>query len=57
MSALLLRLAGSPRFQAWAARIPLLRRIGRAEGAAIFDLVQGFARAQVLAALVELVDG
>lgn len=54
MSALLLRLAGSPRFQAWAARIPLLRRIGRAEGAAIFDLVQGFVRAQVLAALVEL---
>ena len=54
MPALLLRLAGSPRFQAWAARVPLLRRIGRAEGAAIFDLVQGFVRAQVLAALVEL---
>jgi demethylspheroidene O-methyltransferase len=53
MSAVLLRLAGSPRFQAWAARIPLLRRIGRAEGAAIFDLVQGFVRAQVLAALIE----
>jgi len=54
MSGLLLRLAGSPRFQAWAARVPLLRRIGRAEGAAIFDLVQGFVRAQVLAALVEM---
>lgn len=54
MSALLLRLAGSPSFQAWAARVPLLRRISRAEGAAIFDLVQGFVRAQVLVALVEL---
>lgn len=49
-----LRLAASPRFQAWAARVPLLRRIARFEGAQIFDLVQGFARAQVLAALVEL---
>ncbi len=54
MAGVLLRLAGAPRFQAWAARIPVLRRIGRSEGAAIFDLVQGFARAQVLTALVEL---
>lgn len=51
---LALRLAGSPRFQSIAARLPFLRRIARAEGAAIFDLVQGFARAQVLTALVEL---
>nr|WP_245242983.1 acetylserotonin O-methyltransferase [Pararhodobacter sp. SW119] len=48
------RLAGSRRFQAWAARVPLLRRLVRAEGAAIFDIMQGFVRSQVLMALVEL---
>lgn len=51
---LLLRLAGSRRFHAIAARLPFLRRIARAEGAAIFDIVQGFVRAQVLSALVDL---
>lgn len=47
------RLSGSRRFQAWAARVPGLRRLVRAEGAAIFDIMQGFVRSQVLAALVE----
>ncbi len=51
---LLLRLAGSRRFHAFAARTPVLRHIARAEGAAIFDIVQGFVRAQVLTALVDL---
>lgn len=48
------RLAGSRRFQAFAARMPGLRAIARAEGAAIFDVVQGFVRSQTLVALVEL---
>lgn len=48
------RLAASRRFQAFAARMPILRRIARAEGAAIFDVVQGFVRSQTLVALVEL---
>lgn len=50
----LLRLAASRRFQAFAARVPGLRRIARAEGAALFDIVAGFVNAQVLMALVEL---
>lgn len=48
------RLAASPRFQAFAARVPLLRGIARREGAALFDLMQGFVNSQMLAALVEL---
>ncbi len=48
------RLAGSRRFQAFAARVPGLRRLVRAEGAAIFDIMQGFVRSQVLMALVDL---
>jgi demethylspheroidene O-methyltransferase len=51
---LMQRLAGSRGFQAWAARMPVLRRIVRAEGAALFDIIQGFVRSQVLFALVEL---
>lgn len=50
----MLRLAASRRFQVWAARIPGVRRIARAEGAALFDVVAGFVNAQVLMALVEL---
>ena len=34
--------------------MPLLRRVARAEGAALFDLVAGFVNSQVLMALVEL---
>jgi demethylspheroidene O-methyltransferase len=50
----LLRLAASRRFQALAARVPLLRRIARAEGMALFDVVAGFVNSQTLMALVEL---
>ena len=48
------QLAASRRFQAWAARMPVLRRIARAEGVALFDLVAGFVNSQTLMALVEL---
>jgi demethylspheroidene O-methyltransferase len=47
------RLAASRGFQRFCARVPGLRRMVRAEGAAIFDLMQGFVRSQVLMALVE----
>jgi demethylspheroidene O-methyltransferase len=50
----LTRILSSRKFQAWAARVPLLNRIVRAEGAALFDVVQGFVRSQALLALVEL---
>lgn len=50
----LTRLFSSRRFQSWAARMPVLRRVARAEGAALFDLVAGFVNAQVLMALIEL---
>lgn len=50
----LLRLAASRRFQAWAGRMPILRRIARAEGAALFDVVAGFVNSQMLMALVDL---
>lgn len=48
------RLVASPAFQAWVERVPLLRGVARREGAELFDLVTGFARSQVLVALVEL---
>ncbi len=48
------RLIARPEVQRFVARVPGLRRIVRAEGAALFDLVQGFVRSQVLLALVEL---
>lgn len=47
------RLAASRAFQRFCARVPGLRRIVRAEGAALFDLMQGFVQSQVLSALVE----
>lgn len=47
------RLTAAPGFQRFCARVPGLRRIVRAEGAALFDLMQGFVRSQVLTALVE----
>lgn len=50
----LMRLAGSRAFQSFAARMPVLRRVARAEGAALFDLVAGFVHSQTLMALVEL---
>ena len=48
------RLVARPGFQNWAARFPLTRRQARADGALLFDIVQGFVSAQVLMALVEL---
>lgn len=48
-----LRLVASRRFQAFAARVPGLKHVARAEGAALFDLVAGFVNAQALMALVE----
>ena len=48
------RLAASPRFQAFCARVPGLRGIARREGAALFNLMQGFVQSQMLTALVEL---
>lgn len=49
-----LRLLSDPRFQAWAARFPLTRPFVRRDGDALFALVSGFARSQVLLALVRL---
>jgi demethylspheroidene O-methyltransferase len=40
--------------QAVVARLPLARRFARRDGDALFDLVSGFVRAQVLLAVVEL---
>ena len=48
------RLVAGRGFQAWAARVPLLRRMVRAEGAALFDVISGFVQAQALMAMVEL---
>ncbi len=50
----LTRLIASRRFQKWAARFPLTRRIVRSEGEAMFDLVAGFCHSQILQALVQL---
>ena len=47
------RLLMSPRFQQWSAAFPLTRPIVRARARRAFDLVAGFAYAQVLAACVE----
>ncbi|SDE20822.1 methyltransferase [Limimaricola pyoseonensis] len=47
------RLLATPGFQSFVERVPLLRRIARRDGTALFDLVQGFVAAQVLSALVE----
>ncbi len=51
---LLNRLVAAPRFQAFCAAVPGLRGLARREGAAIFDLMQGFVQSQMLMALVEL---
>ncbi len=47
------RLFASPRFQHWAARLPLIRRIARARANGAFDLLAGFAYAQILRAYIE----
>lgn len=48
------RLIARPGFQSWASHFPLTRGQARRDGAAIFDLVQGFVKSQALMALVEL---
>ncbi len=50
----LTRLALSPRFHAFSARIPGFSHIARHEGQALFDIVSGFVQSQALLALVEL---
>ena len=47
------RVFADPRFQHWAARLPLIRRIARSRADAAFDLLAGFAYSQVLRAFVE----
>ncbi|OYX26618.1 MAG: SAM-dependent methyltransferase [Rhodobacterales bacterium 32-66-7] len=48
------KLALQPWFHRFCARMPGLRHIARAEGAALFEVVSGFVRSQALLALVEL---
>ncbi|MDA9224338.1 acetylserotonin O-methyltransferase [Tateyamaria sp.] len=48
------RLVARPDFQSWASWFPIIRRQARSDGAALFDIVQGFVQSQVLMALVEL---
>ena len=48
------RLTGQGWFHRLCARVPGLRQVARAEGAALFEVVSGFVRSQVLLALVEL---
>lgn len=43
----------SPRFQYWAARLPLIRWIARSRARGAFDMLAGFAYAQTLRACVE----
>jgi len=50
----LAQLIAGRKFQKWAARFPLTRRLVRREGEALFDLLAGFCHSQVLMALVEL---
>ena len=48
------RLVAKPGFQSWASRFPLTRGRVRRDGAALFEIVQGFVKSQALLALVEL---
>ena len=50
----LTRLVARPSFQDWVNRTPGLSRIARKDGAELFDIVQGFVRAQTLFAMVQL---
>ncbi len=49
-----LGIIASPRFQKWAARVPLIRMAARRDGERLFDLVAGFTYSQVLQAFVAL---
>ena len=48
------KLFSNEKFQFWASNLPIFKRLARAEGEAIFDLIMGFVNAQVLWVLVEL---
>lgn len=48
------RLVARPGFQSWASRFFLTRGLAQRDGAALFDVVQGFVQSQTLMALVEL---
>jgi demethylspheroidene O-methyltransferase len=48
------RLVARPGFQRWAAHFPFTRGRARADGQALFNIVQGFVQSQALMALVEL---
>ena len=47
------RVFASPKFQHWAARLPIIKWIARSRADAAFDLLAGFAYSQVLRAFVE----
>jgi demethylspheroidene O-methyltransferase len=47
------RILGSPRFQRFASRFPLIRLIARRRARGLFDLVAGFVYSQILAACVQ----
>jgi demethylspheroidene O-methyltransferase len=48
------RLLANPRFQSWALRFPLTRRIARRRAGALFDLCAGFVYSQILLTCVQL---
>ena len=48
------RIAMSPRLHEIFERLPLMRRLTRSEGVALFDIIAGFVQSQALLAIVEL---
>ena len=48
------KIFASPSFQRFISKVPILRRVARQEGEALFDLVMGFVQSQALYALVKL---
>ena len=44
---------GSPKFQAWAARMPFMRGVARRRATGMLDLIVGFAYSKVLFAMIE----
>ena len=47
------RIFASPKFQHWAARLPIIKWIAKSRANGAFDLLAGFAYSQVLRAYVE----
>ena len=48
------KIFANPNFQRFISKVPILRRVARQEGEALFDLVMGFVQSQALYALVKL---